>query len=123
MPRANPLFVRLDYPARIKKSIIESAVDSVVLLREHERLKLTERQIESLTARFISTIRNIERQIDSLNSLMPRVSMPGKLDIMQPTTYAEPSQPIEQEDYTVDTAETSLEDELKNIEEQLKNIV
>lgn len=117
-PSQNPLFIKLSEPLGIKKSIIESAMDSVLLLREHERLKLTEKQIEGLTARFITSVRNIERQIDVLSSLLPKVKTPGfqandNIDIA----------PIYNTQEEIEIEEpSSLEDELRDIEEKLKSI-
>ncbi len=118
MTGQNPLFIKLTDPLGIKKSIIESAMDSVLLLKEYERFKLTEKQIEGLTARFITSIKNIERQIDVLNSLLPRVKTPG----IQANDSFDIAPVYNVKEEIEITEPSSLEDELRDIEEKLKNI-
>ena len=117
-PGQNPLFVKLSEPLSLKKSIIESAMNSVLLLKEHERLKLTEKQIEGLTSRFIAAIKNIEREIDVLNSLLPRVKTQG----IQTNDSFDVAPIYNTQEEVEITEPSSLEDELRDIEEKLKSI-
>ncbi len=125
MPRQNPLFVRIDEPLFLKRSIIESAIDSVILLKDYERLKLSEKQIADVSSRFILLIRDIESKIDALVSIMPQVRMPGQpgysgYDAYSGGDSAGSRMAVEEEPKS--QALSSLEDELKDIEEKLKSI-
>ena len=112
----NPLFVKIDSPMELKKAIIDTAISSIMLLKDLERSKVVERQGAEVASMFISTIKNVEKQIDALSKLFPNIQ--GKT-FSSAQSYAEP--------VTIDIGESSsnssnIEIQLKDIEAKLRNL-
>ena len=121
MPKQNPLFIKLDDPLYLKKIVLESAISSVLLQKDYERVKQAEKQVNHLTFAFIAKLKEIERQISQLESFMPKLdnqpSRPSMLPV-EATNYIESQE--DSQEYTPELA--SLEDELRDIEAKLNSI-
>ena len=118
MQKPNPLFVKIEEPLALRKSLVESAIGSIALQKEYEKLKLTEQQISTLTSRFLGLLKQIERNIDILSSLMPQVRLPGEQQMSQPRYVIKEQYPASKQEREI----SSLEQELKDIESQLTSI-
>lgn len=116
MSSSNPVFVRVDNPLLLKKTILQSAIDSVILMKEYERLKYVQQEAENITSRFINIIQHIESQIDMLHSFIPSVRVPGQRSNINYNVEV-----VNESEYEIPSG--NLEDELKDIEEKLKTII
>jgi len=120
------LFIKIDNPHEVRKSLLESSRDTIMMLKMHEkfreirirkaqeimRLRETMKDISKLVVRLKSSIPDIKINLPA----PPRQEKPKEIKQAQPAAPARPK-PVEQKSPVASLSD--LDSQLKQIEEKL----